>query len=89
MVVQLLASLIAAVFSGAGTASVAPVESVDGDFRYRVESVRQDGFAEDALASTLRVRIGLRSKDWHGLHAYAGFEEIRAVGDDRCRQSRV
>ena len=83
MVVQLLASLIAAVFSGAGTASVAPVESVDGDFRYRVESVRQDGFAEDALASTLRVRIGLRSKDWHGLHAYAGFEEIRAVGDDR------
>lgn len=74
------------VFCACGTVARAdfqPVESVEADVRYRIEAVDQAGFADSALASTLRTRVGLRSRDWHGLRAYLGFEDIRAVGDDR------
>ena len=64
-------------------ANVEIVDKVDADVRYRLESVAQAGFAEEALASTLRARIGVRTRAWQGLHAYLGFEDVRAIGDDR------
>jgi len=67
----------------AARAEVDPIEAVDADVRYRIEAVDQAGFTERALASTLRTRVGLRSRDWRGLSAYVGFEDVRAVGDDR------
>lgn len=76
--------VLAAGFGGATPAAeVGVIDKVDVDLRYRAESVAQDGFDEDALASTLRGRFGMRSTDWHGLRAYVGFEAVEAVGDDR------
>jgi hypothetical protein len=73
----------ACALAASAPAGALPVAVVEGDVRYRLESVEQAGFAGDALASTLRTRLGLRTTAWHGLRGYAGFEDIRAIGDDR------
>ncbi len=39
------------------------------DIRYRLELVDQEGLPEDATASTLRVRAGVRTDEWQGLSA--------------------
>ncbi len=52
------------------------------DARYRVESVSQDGFVEDALASTLRTRTGFQSGEYHGWSGLIEFEDIRIIGID-------
>jgi hypothetical protein len=54
-----------------------------GDFRYRIESVDQAGFARDALASTLRSRVGYETGAFKGFKALMEFEDIRPIGDDR------
>ena len=36
-------------------------------FRYRLENVDQDSFDEDALASTLRMRLNFKTDDWKGI----------------------
>ena len=48
----------------ASTAALAetPVVTPYADIRYRLELVDQDGLAEQATASTLRVKAGLRSR---------------------------
>ncbi|MEQ1687886.1 MAG: alginate export family protein [Sphingopyxis sp.] len=50
------------------------------DIRYRLELVDQDGFARDATASTLRIRAGLRTAEWHGLSALIEGEAIARIG---------
>ncbi|MEQ1509484.1 MAG: alginate export family protein [Sphingopyxis sp.] len=50
------------------------------DLRYRLELVDQAGFARDATASTLRVRAGLRTAEWHGLSAQIEGEAIARIG---------
>lgn len=55
---------------------------VDLDLRYRLESVDQDGFTEDALASTLRARLGATSGSHAGFSLRADFEVIGTVGSD-------
>jgi hypothetical protein len=50
------------------------------DLRYRLESVSQDGFAEDALASTLRLRLGATSGEVRGFSATVEFEVTGVVG---------
>ena len=52
------------------------------DLRYRFEGVDQDGFAEDAESSTLRLRLGYETGTYHGVFAGADFEAIVVVGDD-------
>ena len=48
--------------------------------RYRLETVEQDGIAESAFASTLRVRAGVRTAQWHGLSAVLEGEAIVRLG---------
>ena len=50
------------------------------DIRYRLELVDQAGFARDATASTLRIRAGLRTAEWHGLSALVEGEAIARIG---------
>lgn len=50
------------------------------DLRYRVEVVDQAGLPEDAVASTLRVRAGVRTAQWQGFSAVAEGEAIAVIG---------
>lgn len=50
------------------------------DIRYRLELVDQDGLVRNATASTLRVRAGLRTREWHGLSALVEGEIIARIG---------
>lgn len=50
------------------------------DIRYRLELVDQEGLPEDAAASTLRIRIGLKTQEWHGLSALVEGEAIVNIG---------
>lgn len=50
--------------------------------RYRYESVDQDGFAENAYASTLRTRIGYKTGLWQGFQFAVEGENIVALGAD-------
>jgi hypothetical protein len=52
------------------------------EFRYRLESVDQDPFADDALASTLRSRLNYATGDWHGFSAFMEADNVSVLGDD-------
>lgn len=52
------------------------------EFRYRIESVDQEPFADDALASTLRSRLNYRTREWHGWSAFAEADNNTVIGDD-------
>ena len=72
------------------TAPAKPVTFVDAvtggkahlEFRYRLESVDQDPFADDALASTLRSRLNYATGDWHGFSAFVEADNVTVLGDD-------
>lgn len=53
-------------------------EGVSGDVRYRLESVSDDAFAEEALASTLRLRLGYATPEWQSWRAFIEFDDVRA-----------
>ena len=53
---------------------------VDVDLRYRYESVDQEGFGEDAGASTARLRLGYETGRYHGFWGYVDFEVLRSIG---------
>jgi hypothetical protein len=42
--------------------------------------VWDDAFAEEALASTLRLALGYRTPRWHGVSAFAEFENVSDLG---------
>ncbi|WP_374526718.1 alginate export family protein [Novosphingobium sp.] len=50
------------------------------DLRYRLELVDQDSLAEKATASTLRIRAGVKTGEWHGLSALVEGEAIAVLG---------
>jgi len=52
------------------------------NLRYRLELVDQDGFANDATASTLRVRAGVRTREWEGFSAHVEGEGIIRLGPE-------
>jgi hypothetical protein len=54
-----------------------------GDIRYRLEMVDQDGLPRNATASTLRIRAGIKTRDWHGLSAVVEADAILSVGSER------
>ena len=56
---------------------------VNADLRYRYESVDQKAFSEDALASTLRLRLGYRTGGYRGFHVFAEFEGLKPIGADQ------
>ena len=57
-----------------------PVVTPYADIRYRLELVDQDGLAEQATASTLRVKAGVKTAEWHGLSAVVEAEAIAVLG---------
>lgn len=50
------------------------------DIRYRLELVDQAGLPEDATASTVRVRAGVKLGEWNGFSAQVEGEAIARVG---------
>lgn len=51
-------------------------------FRYRVEVVDQDGFDDDAIASTLRTRLGYRTGVFRGWSLTLEADNVTHVGND-------
>jgi len=51
------------------------------DIRYRLEVVDQTGLPNDATASTLRVRAGIKTAEWHGLSALVEGEGFAGIGE--------
>ena len=47
-------------------------------FRYRFENVDQDGFADDANASTVRLRLNYKTGSWQN---WSGFAEFDYIGE--------
>ncbi len=52
------------------------------NFRYRAESVDQAGFAEDALASTLRTKLKYETGVFQGFSAVLEFDNVMQIGND-------
>lgn len=52
------------------------------DIRYRFEFVDQNGFSNDAEASTVRIRLGYETKPFRGFHARLEVDSIQAVGGE-------
>jgi len=52
------------------------------DFRYRFEGVDEDGFANNAQASTLRSRLTLESAELNGFSALLEMDDVRTIGVD-------
>jgi len=50
--------------------------------RYRLEHVDQQGFDENALASTLRARLNFKSEEWHALSLFVEFDYVAEVLSD-------
>jgi Alginate export len=72
-----LAALLASNAANAETQAVTPY----ADIRYRLELVDQDGLAEQAAASTLRAKAGVKTAEWHGLSAVVEAEAIAVLGE--------
>jgi hypothetical protein len=64
-------------FTGAITGGKAHLE-----FRYRLESVDQDPFSYDALASTLRSRLNYQTLEWNHLSAFLEADNVTVLGND-------
>lgn len=71
-----LAALLASNAAHAETQQITPY----ADIRYRLELVDQNGLAEQATASTLRIRAGLKTAEWHGFSAVVEGEAIVVLG---------
>lgn len=57
--------------------------TLSADFRYRAEAVDLSGFAEDALASTLRSRLTLEGKPARGWSWVLEVDDVRVIGAER------
>lgn len=75
-----LSSAFAAVQPALADATKADPITPYADVRYRLELVDQEGLPEDATASTIRLRAGLKTAEWNGLSALIEGEAIARVG---------
>ena len=51
-------------------------------FRYRLEAVDDDAFTKEATASTLRTRLGYKTKSFYDFSALVEIENITEIGAD-------
>lgn len=58
-----------------------------GDVRYRYETVDQDGFSQDAHASTLRSRVGFKTGLYHDFQGNIEFDLVGNIGADDYNDS--
>jgi hypothetical protein len=85
-------SRIAALFAASlGAASAPAAETLDEalsasewglSFRYRLELVDEDGFDENAEASTLLTRLNLKTGSYRGWQGFVELTDVRAIGLD-------
>ncbi len=61
---------------------------VDLEFRYRFETVDQAGFSANAMASTLKSRIGFRSLELGNAGFFLEFDDVSYLGDDEFNNTR-
>lgn len=61
---------------------------VSFDFRHRLELVDQNGFAQDARASTLRSRLTYTSGDWNGVIGVVEVDNVATIGADKYNSTR-
>ena len=54
-----------------GAEGMEPSSGLHGGFRYRYEGVEQEGFTDDAAASTVRLRLNYQTDTWRNLSAFA------------------
>lgn len=86
--VPILASMTLTACVGQAQASESPGALMDDatvglSFRYRYEHVDEDGFGDNADASTLRSRLSLDSGDYRSFSFFVEVEDIREIlGDD-------
>jgi len=52
------------------------------NFRYRLENVDDSAFAKEATASTLRTRLGYKTKSFHDFSVLLEIENITEIGSD-------
>lgn len=57
-----------------------PIVTPFANIRYRLELVDQAELPENATASTLRIRAGLKTAEWRGLSALVEGEAIARIG---------
>lgn len=57
-------------------------------FRYRLESVDQDGFSKNATASTLRTRLGFTTAVYNGWSLAIEVDDLSYLGDDDFNNTR-
>jgi len=86
--------LVAVLFATAASSSIAEQVAVDNltdmvkqgdiklDLRYRYEYVDDDGFDDEAKASTLRSRLSFSSANYMGFSFLAEFDDVSYIGDD-------
>lgn len=56
--------------------------TVDLSFRYRIETVDQDGFSEDAQASTVRTRATIKTSWTDSFDTVFEFDDVTEIGMD-------
>lgn len=61
---------------------------VDLSFRYRVETVNQDGFAKDAEASTMRTRAVVKTKWSDSIDTVFEFDDVTELGLDNFNSGK-
>lgn len=52
------------------------------NLRYRLETVDQDGFDEDAMASTIRGKLNYKTDSFSGIYAFAELESSFVLGPE-------
>jgi hypothetical protein len=52
------------------------------DIQYRYEHVDQDGFDRNAIAQTIRLRLGYKTASFHNFFAFAGLEANEALSSE-------
>jgi len=89
--VTIFCTLLLALISSTTTAEETWAEDLAGmvskgelnfDFRYRYEFVEQDGFDENAGASTLRSRLSFTSAPLHGVSFMTEFDNVSSIGSE-------
>ena len=78
----LLSTLAIPALAGESIGKALKKGKVTVDLRYRYETVEDDAFTEDALASTLRLRLGYGTGKYYGFSVYTSFDTVQVIGPE-------
>jgi hypothetical protein len=57
-------------------------------FRYRLETVDQDGIPKDATASTIRTRLNYKTGSYNGFGLFVEIDDVSYIGDSKFNNTR-